>query len=195
MSLIKELMRERTVDLVRLVIAYYIKKYGRGVSAESLVKLLFLILYTTEDGGKLLDAPRIRLPEEFRIYPKGPFIPIDRVLGGEIEMGKYSIVKTGDKYYVKDLDKAFEESYRALKERGLGSLADYAVRIIDKYGGLEERELIEHALNVLGLRNEVAKAMAFNMNLDAYIDATKRLKRVLESKESINEEELYPDIF
>jgi len=82
MSLIKELMRERTVDLVRLVIAYYIKKYGRGVSAESLVKLLFLILYTTEDGGKLLDAPRIRLPEEFRIYPKGPFIPIDRVLGG-----------------------------------------------------------------------------------------------------------------
>ncbi|WP_054843073.1 hypothetical protein [Vulcanisaeta souniana] len=118
MSLVKELLREPAIDLVRLVIAYYIRKYGRGISTEVLVKLLFLILYTDADGTKLLDSPRARLPEEFRIYLKGPFIPIDRLLGGESEMSKYDIVKTGDSYYVKDINKDFEDSYRALRKGG-----------------------------------------------------------------------------
>lgn len=188
-------MREPAIDLVRLVIAYYIRKYGRGISTEVLVKLLFLILYTDADGTKLLDSPRARLPEEFRIYLKGPFIPIDRLLGGESEMSKYDIVKTGDSYYVKDINKDFEDSYRALEKRGLKDLADYAMRIIDIYGRLREGDIIAHSLEALGIRNEFIKAMAFNMSLDAYIDATRKLKGILESKETANEEELYPDLF
>ncbi len=114
MSLIKELTREPTIDLVRFIIAYYIKKYNRGVKAEVLVKLLFLVLYTDEKG--LIDSPRVRLPEEFRIYLKGPFVPIDRLLGGELEMSKYGIAKVGDSYYINV--NALEDAYRSLEKRG-----------------------------------------------------------------------------
>ena len=157
-----------------------------------MAKLLFLILYTSDDGRRLLESPRVRLPEEFRIYLKGPFIPIDRLLG---EPNMYGIVRTGDSYYVKDLDKALEEARRALEERGLGDLADYAMRIIDTYGGLREGELVNYTLEVLGIRNEAVKAMAFNMSLDAYIDAVRKLRKTLESRESIDEVELYPELF
>ena len=192
MALIRELMREPAINLIKLVIAYYVKRFNRGVKAGVLAKLLFLILYTSDDGRRLLESPRVRLPEEFRIYLKGPFIPIDRLLG---EPNMYGIVKTGDSYYVKDLDKALEEARRALEERGLGDLADYAMRIIDTYGGLGEGELANYTLEVLGIRNEAVKAMAFNMSLDAYIDAVRKLRKTLESRESIDETELYPELF
>ena len=94
-----------------------------------MIKLLFLILYTDDDDKRLLESPRVRLPEEFRIYLKGPFIPIDRLLGGESNM--YGIVKTGDSYYVKDVDKALEETSKILEERGLRGLVDYVMRIIE----------------------------------------------------------------
>lgn len=192
MALIRELMREPAINLIKLVIAYYVKRFNRGVKGGVLAKLLFLILYTSDDGRRLLESPRVRLPEEFRIYLKGPFIPIDRLLG---EPNMYGIVRTGDSYYVKDLDKALEEARRALEERGLGDLADYAMRIIDTYGGLREGELINYTLEVLGIRNEAVKAMAFNMSLDAYIDAVRKLRKTLESRESIDEVDLYPELF
>ncbi|GAB6945248.1 hypothetical protein [Vulcanisaeta sp. JCM 14467] len=193
--IIRELGKEPAINLVRLIIAHYMKRYGRGIRAEVLVKLLFFTLYTDLDGTKLLETPRVRLPEEFRIYLKGPFIPIDRLLGGETEMGMYGIVKTGDSYYVKGVNKTLEEARRALEERGLKDLVDYALKIVDAYGGLSEDELIRRSLKVLGLEDEVIKAMAFNMSLDAYIDAITRLRKIVESGEFIDETELYPDLF
>ena len=193
--IIRELGKEPAINLVRLIVAYYMKRYGRGIRAEVLVKLLFFTLYTDLDGTKLLEMPRVRLPEEFRIYLKGPFIPIDRLLGDETEMSMYGIVKAGDNYYVKGVDRTLEEARRALEERGLKELVDYALRIVDAYGGLSEDELIRRSLKVLGLEDEVIKAMAFNMSLDAYIDAMIRLRKIMESGESIDETELYPGLF
>ena len=66
---------------------------------------------------------------------------------------------------------------------------------MNAYGNLREDELINHTLEVLGIRNEVIKAMAFNMSLDAYIDAVRKLRKILESKESVDETELYPELF
>jgi hypothetical protein len=37
--------------------------------------------------------------------------------------------------------------------------------------------------------------MAFNMSLDSYIKARRALRKVFESDEYVDEEELYPDLF
>lgn len=116
------------------------KKHGRSVNAAVLAKLLFFIIYT--DGTKLLDTPRIKLPGEFRVYSKGPSISIDEVLGGESKMIKHGIVRTGDNYYVKDIDGSFEESYWSLVKRGLRDLAEQAIKVVDEYGALEVDDLI-----------------------------------------------------
>ncbi len=193
MSLIDELTREPAVELIKLAIAYYAKKYGRSVNAAVLAKLLFFIIYT--DGTKLLNTPRIKLPGEFRIYSKGPSISIDEVLGGESKMIEYGIVRTGDNYYVKGIEESFEESYRSLVERGLRDLAEQAIKVVDEYGALGMDDLIVRSLEALGIQGEVIKAMAFNMSLEAYMDVVRRLRSVLESKGSIDEEDLYPDLF
>ncbi|MCU7786909.1 hypothetical protein ODS41_03070 [Pyrobaculum sp. 3827-6] len=195
MSVIKELQRAVAVDLIRLVIAYYEKRFREGVSARKLAKLLFLAVYTTDEGARLLDLPRVRLPEDFVIYRRGPSIRIGFLLGGASEIGKHGVVKTGRKYYVKGVDQVLKEASASLNGRGLGDLADYVLKIVDKFGPLSERELERYTLDLLGLRDEVAKALVFNMSLEAYLEGLKRLRKVQESGEYVDEEELYPDLF
>lgn len=190
MALTITLSRELTVELIRLIIAYYLMKYKRGISTEILVKFLFLILYTDSDGQRLLDAPRIRLPEEFRIYLKGPFVPIEKLLADT-----RGVLKGNDKYYVGNISKTYEEALKALEEEGLGDVAKYALKIVDIFGELEEEDIIRHTLNLLKLRDDFVKAMSFNMSLDAYLETVKKLKKIMESREVVDEEELYPELF
>ena len=178
------------MELIRLIIAYYLMKYKRGISTEILVKFLFLILYTDSDGQRLLDAPRIRLPEEFRIYLKGPFVPIEKLLADT-----RGVLKGNDKYYVGNISKTYEEALKALEEEGLGDVAKYALKIVDIFGELEEEDIIRHTLNLLKLRDDFVKAMSFNMSLDAYLETVKKLKKIMESREVVDEEELYPELF
>lgn len=197
-SVIPKLGGGQALNLIKLIISRYMMRYNRSISTEVLVKLLFLTLYTDTDKDntpRLLDAPRARLPVEFRIYLKGPFLPIDELLK---KLGAYDegiIVKAGDKYLVRNSpNKVFENAYSELVEGGLKDLTDYAVRVVDEYGKYREDSLIELSMKILRL-SPIIKAMAFNMSLDAYIEARRALRKVFESNEYVDEEELYPDLF
>jgi hypothetical protein len=197
-SVIPKLGGGQALNLIKLIISRYMMRYNHSISTEVLVKLLFLTLYTDTDKDntpRLLDAPRARLPVEFRIYLKGPFLPIDELLK---KLGAYDegiIVKAGDKYLVRNSpNKVFENAYNELVKGGLKDLTDYAVRVVDEYGKYREDSLIELSMKILRL-SPIIKAMAFNMSLDAYIEARRALRKVFESNEYVDEEELYPDLF
>jgi len=99
-SVVYELARKPTINLVKLIIGRYMVKYGRGISAKALTELLFLTLYT--DNERLLNTPRIRIPEGFRIRSKGLYLPINKLLR---RLGAYdegAVIRVGDKYYVKN---------------------------------------------------------------------------------------------
>jgi hypothetical protein len=191
-SVVYELARKPTINLVKLIIGRYMVKYGRGISAKALTELLFLTLYT--DNERLLNTPRIRIPEGFRIRSKGLYLPINKLLR---RLGAYdegAVIRVGDKYYVKNPEGAFKEAYDELTKNGLRELAEYATRVIDVYGGYGEEELTRLGEDILKL-TPMIKTVSFNMDLDVFIEAKKTLRRVLESGEYVDEVELYPDLF
>jgi len=104
------------------------------------------------------------------------------------------VVWVGDGYSIRNPARAFWESYNALVQGGLGSLADYAIWVIDEYGGYSEEYLVELSTRVLGL-SPFIRAMAFNMSLDAFLRARAGLRRVLVSNEYVDEEVVYKDLF
>ena len=192
MSVVYELARKPTINLVKLIIGRYMVKYGRGISVKALTELLFLTLYT--DNERLLNAPRIRIPEGFRIRSKGLYLPINKLLR---RLGAYdegAVIRVGDKYYVKNPEGAFKEAYDELTKNGLRELAEYATRVVDVYGGYGEEELTRLGEDILKL-TPMIKTVSFNMDLDVFIEAKKTLRRVLESGEYVDEVELYPDLF
>jgi len=189
----RKLTRGEAGSLVKLVIARYIMDYNKPVSEAVLSQLLFLTLYTRARGDGspvLLRRPRARLPVLFRLL-NAPYLPIGRLLG---RVGVGDVVWVGDGYSIRDPARAFWESYNALVQGGLKDLTDYAVRVVDEYGKYREDSLIELSMKILRL-SPMIKAMAFNMSLDAYIEARRALRKVFESDEYVDEEELYPELF
>jgi hypothetical protein len=64
---------------------------------------------------------------------------------------------------------------------GLGELAETAMKVVEAYGRKSEEELAELALKKLGLEGDV-KALAFNVDLNAYLDFRRRLKETLKKQ-------------
>jgi hypothetical protein len=188
----RKLTRDEAGSLVRLVIARYNMRYGKPINSTILAQLLFLALYTTRRGNTLalLRRPRARFPVLFRLL-NAPYLPIGRLLG---RVGVGDVVWVGDGYSIRDPARAFWGSYNALVQGGLKDLADYTVRVVDEYGGYSEEYLVELSTRVLGL-SPFIRAMAFNMSLDAYIEARRVLRKVFEGNEYVDEEELYPELF
>jgi len=189
----RRLTRDESSCLVRLVTARYIMNYDKPASEEALSQLLFLTLYTRakRDGSlTLLGKPRARFPVLFRLLG-APFIPIDRLTR---IVGAGDVVRVGSGYSIQNPGRAFGESYNALVQGGLKDLADYAVWVVDEYGGHSEDSLIELSMNILKL-SPIVRAMAFNMSLDAYLRVRRGLRRVFESGEYVDEEELCPELF
>ncbi|MGB9706229.1 MAG: hypothetical protein ACPL3C_12320, partial [Pyrobaculum sp.] len=108
---------------------------------------------------------------------KGPFMPIDRLA----ERCGIDVVRVGDSYYVKKPGEAAAEGAAALRRMGLGELAETAMKVVEAYGRKSEEELAELALKKLGLEGDV-KALAFNVDLDAYLDFRRRLKETLKKQ-------------
>jgi hypothetical protein len=150
-------------------------------------------LYTRAKGNgslALLRRPRARLPVLFRLL-NAPYLPIGRLFG---RVGVGDVVWVGDGYSIRDPARAFWESYNALVQGGLGSLADYATWVVNEYGKHSEDSLVELSTEILRL-SPMIKAMAFNMSLDAFLRARAGLRRVMESGGYVDEEELYPELF
>ncbi|MCU7788419.1 hypothetical protein ODS41_10905 [Pyrobaculum sp. 3827-6] len=169
--------------LLRIIVGRYLELYRRGPSAEVVSKLLFFTLYGEGE-------PVLRLPEHFTIYLKGPFIPVDRLA----ERCGIDVVRVGDSYYVKKPGEAAAEGAAALRRMGLGELAETAMKVVEAYGRKSEEKLAELALKKLGLEGDV-KALAFNVDLDAYLDFRRRLKETLKKTKYTDEVEEFPDLF
>ena len=188
----RRLTRDEAGSLVRLVIARYNMRYGKPINSTTLSQLLFLALYTARRNNTLalLRRPRARLPIPF-ILLGAPYLPIGRLLG---RVGVDDVVWVGNGYSIRDPARAFWESYNALVQGGLKDLTDYTVRVVDEYGGYSEGSLVELSTGVLGL-SPFIRAMAFNMSLDAYIEARRALRKVFESNEYVDEEVVFPELF
>ncbi|MGC8584391.1 MAG: hypothetical protein ACP5MH_11805 [Thermoproteus sp.] len=169
--------------LLRLIVGRYLELHRRGPSAEVVSKLLFLTLYGEGE-------PVVRLPERFTIYLKGPFMPIDRLA----ERCGIDVVRVGDSYYVKRPGEAAAEGAAALRRMGLGELAERAVKVVEAYGRKSEEELAGLTLKMLGLEGDV-KALAFNVDLDAYLDFRRRLREAVRRTEYTDEVKEFPDLF
>ena len=65
-------------------------------------------------------------------------------------------------------------------------------RVVRDYGGLPDAELARIVNRILGLENDVLRAMAFGMMLDDYVRLRRRIRN---RRDSIDEVELYPELF
>jgi hypothetical protein len=188
----RKLTRGEAGSLVRLVIARYNMRYGKPINSTTLAQLLFLALYTARRDNTLvlLRRPRARLPVPFRLLNM-PYLPIDQLL---MKVGVGDVVGASGGYVIRDPGNAFKGAYSELAGGGLKDLADYAVWVVDEYGGYSEEYLVELSTRVLGL-GPLIRAMAFNMSLDAFLRARAGLGRLFGSGGYVDEEELYPELF
>ena len=188
----RRLSRDEARSLVRLVIARYNMRYNKPVSGTILAQLLFLALYTTRRDNTLvlLRRPRARFPVPFRLLNM-PYLPIDQLL---MKAGVDDVVGANGGYVIRDPGNAFKGAYSELARSGLKDLTDYTVRVVDEFCKYSEDSLVELSTEILRL-SPMIKAMAFNMSLDAYIEARRALRKVFKSNEYVDEEELYPDLF
>ncbi len=178
-----------------------------NVEEEKLVKLLFLALYAEPRGERLklrrdpplLDAEaedrrgrRVRL--EFRIYRRGPFIPLgalkrlvdevaSRLVGYRVEAlrvqrlpsGRVLVGLTDEMTRRRD---TLEPVLRDLLAKALGGdmLRDVDA-IVVRVARLPAENVTKLALDVLDLDEEL-KAMAFNMPVDRFIEVRRRAARI-----------------
>jgi hypothetical protein len=188
----RKLTRDEAGSLVKLVIARYNMRYGKPINGTTLSQLLFLALYTARRDNTLvlLRRPRARLPVPFRLL-NAPYLPIDQLLA---KAGVGDVVGASGGFVIRDPGNAFKGAYSELAGGGLKDLADYAVWIVDEYGGYSEEYLVELSTRVLGL-SPFIRAMAFNMSLDAFLRARAGLGRLFGSGEYVDEEVVYKDLF
>ncbi len=189
---LRRLSRGEAGSLVKLVIARYNMRYGKPINSTTLSQLLFLALYTARRDNTLalLRRPRARLPVPFRLL-NAPYLPIDQLLA---KAGVGDVVGASGGFVIRDPGNAFKGAYSELAGGGLKDLADYAVWIVDEYGGYSEEYLVELSTRVLGL-SPFIRAMAFNMSLDAFLRARAGLGRLFGSGEYVDEELVYEDLF